>query len=276
MRFVFIFLSVYLLPFFGVGQELYVFSEPASTLPAHAVSLKLKNHFAAQNALFSRFSFRTSPQVFFGAHRKLTIRVGGTLSNMYTYRTKMESAHVYAKYRFLSQDDVHRHFRMALYMGAATTSAPFHYQEINLGGDRSGVEAGLILTQLWHKLAVSGTVGHTQVLHPYRWELGQHAGQHAFQSLQANLAAGYLLFPRAYTSYEQTNLNFYVELLSQRLLDRSGYYMDVAPALQLIFASQTKLNLGYRFQVKGDMERMMQQGWLLSVETTLLGVLKKK
>ena len=276
MRFFFLLIVLYLSTSLSIGQELYVFSEPASTLPAHALSFKLKNHVVSKNALFDRFSYRTSPQVFLGVHRKLTFRIGGTISNMYSYRSKLESAHFYAKYRILSLDDVHRHFRMALYTEAATTNAPFHYQEINLGGDRSGVEAGLIITQLWHKLAVSGTVGHTQVFNQYRGLLGQHANQHSFKSLQANFAAGYLLFPRSYESYKQTNLNLYVEVLTQRLLDRSFSYVDLAPAVQLIFASKTKLNLGYRFQVKGDMERMMQQSWLLSVETTLLGVLKKK
>jgi hypothetical protein len=44
----------------------------------------------------------------------------------------------------------------------------------------------------------------------------------------------------------------------------------MAPALQLIFKSQLKLNLGYRFQLAGDMKRMAQQSWLLSTEWLFL------
>ncbi|MEY3324841.1 MAG: hypothetical protein EBR98_00390 [Chitinophagaceae bacterium] len=258
------------------SQELYVFSEPASSLPAHALSVKFKNHFTGKNEFFDRLSYRVAPQVFMGLSKNMTLRMGSTFSNMYTYNPKLESANFYLKVRFLSSDAVHRHFRMAGFLEAAKTSSPFHFDEINLGGDRSGVEAGLILTQLWHKLAVSATVSHTQVIDSYRWDKGAHAGRHAFQSLQSVISAGYLLFPRTYTSYKQTNLNVYLELITQRLLDQNRYYVDVAPALQLIFSSQTKLNLGYRVQLGSDMERMMRRYWLLSVETTFLGALKKK
>ncbi len=257
------------------AQELYVFSEPASTLPAHSLSVKMKNHIASRNEIFNRLSFRNSPQLFFGLSKNLTMRLGSTFSNMYTYRPTVESASFYMKYRFLSMDGVHRHFRMAGYVEAAKTSSPFHFDEINLGGDKSGVEAGLIVTQLWNKLAVSGTVSHTQVLDEYRWIVGAHAGIHSFQSVQSSIAAGYLLLPRNYTSYKQTNLNLYMELITQKLLDKNRYYVDLAPAMQFIFSSQTKLNVGYRFQLNSDMERMMRRSWLLSVETTFLGALRK-
>lgn len=258
------------------AQELYVFAEPASSLPAHALSVKLKNHFARKNEIFDRLSYRVSPQVFMGLSKNMTLRIGSTFSNMYTYNPKLESAHFNIKYRFYSSDAVHRHFRLAGFFEAAKTISLFHFDEINLGGDRSGVEAGLILTQLWHKLALSATVSHTQVLDTYRWNKEVHGGIHPFQSLQSVISAGYLLLPRTYTSYKQTNVNVYLELLSQRLLDQNRYYVDIAPALQLIFSSQTKLNLGYRVQLGSDMERMMRRYWLLSVETTFLGALKKK
>jgi hypothetical protein len=67
-----------------------------------------------------------------------------------------------------------------------------------------------------------------------------------------------------------------LELLTQKALDRSLYYVDLAPAFQLIFASKTKLNVGYRFQLDGDMKRMMQRSWLLSLETSFLGAFKRK
>lgn len=276
MRQLLVFIFTFVVAITIHAQELYVFAEPASSLPAHALSVKFKNHFTGKNEFFDRLSYRLAPQVFMGLSKNMTLRIGSTFSNMYTYNPKLESAHFYMKFRFLSSDAVHRHFRMAGFFEAAKTSSPFHFDEINLGGDKSGIEAGLILTQLWHKLALSATVSHTQVLDSYRWDKGVHAGLHSYQSLQSVISAGYLLFPRTYTSYKQTNLNVYLELLTQRLLDQNRYYVDVAPALQLIFSSQTKLNLGYRVQLGADMERMMRRYWLLSVETTFLGALKKK
>jgi hypothetical protein len=50
----------------------------------------------------------------------------------------------------------------------------------------------------------------------------------------------------------------------------------MAPALQLIFNSNTKLNFGYRFQLGGTMQRMAKTSWLISIERTFLNALKKK
>jgi hypothetical protein len=90
------------------------------------------------------------------------------------------------------------------------------------------------------------------------------------------LSGGYLLLPKEYTDYRQTNLNLYAELLGQRSLDNNRYYLDLAPALQLIFSSRTKLNLGYRFQLGATMDRMAQSSWLLTLESTWLGFFKKR
>jgi hypothetical protein len=84
------------------------------------------------------------------------------------------------------------------------------------------------------------------------------------------------LYPREYTDYKQTNLNLYLEGLGQQTLDRKSYFFDMAPALQLIFNSNTKLNLGYRFQLGSSMQRMTRNSWLLSFERSFLGALKKK
>ncbi|MES1224079.1 MAG: hypothetical protein ABUT20_51775, partial [Bacteroidota bacterium] len=87
---------------------------------------------------------------------------------------------------------------------------------------------------------------------------------------------GYLMFPRNYTDYRQTNMNLYVELTGQQTLDRSAYYWDLAPAIQFIFNSVSKVNIGYRFQLGGNLERMTTQSFLLSYEWTFLNALKKK
>jgi hypothetical protein len=258
------------------AQELYVFTEPASNMPAHSVSAKLTGHFSGFNQRYGRFSQRYMPEVMFGFSKKLMVHLSATFADMHTTNFTYESAAIYAKYRFLSNDEMHKHFRMAVFADASITSAPFHFDEISLMGDKSGVEVGMIATQLWHKVAVSGTVSHTQLLDESRNNKVIYVPERNYQSMNYALSAGYLLFPREYTDYKQTNLNIYTEFLAQQALDRDRYFVDMAPAMQLIFNSNTKLNLGYRFQLSGNMNRMTTNSWLFSVERTFLGALKKK
>ncbi len=264
-------------PLLVQSQELYVFSEPASNMPARSISVKLTNHFVTADKIYGRFSHRIMPQVMIGVSKKLMMHVGGTIANMHTPDFRYESVNLYAKYRFLSKDDLHKHFRMAVFAEASATAAPFHYDEITLMGDKSGIEAGLIATQLWHKFALSGTIAHIQVLDKSRKDKTViYVPERKYSSLNYSLSGGYLLFPREYTDYKQTNLNLYLELLGQQTLDQKTSYVDLAPALQVIFNSNFKINLGYRFQVNGDMQRMANQSWQLSLERTFLNALKKK
>lgn len=259
----------------GNGQELYVFTEPASNMPSHSLSLKFTDHFVKNDNIYNRFSHRLMPQVRIGVSKKLMLSVGGTLSNMHTSDFRYESFNIYAKYRFLSQDEIHKHFRMAVFADASATKAPFHYDEITLMGDKGGVEVGLIATQLWHKLAVSGTIAHTQVLDKSRNSKVIYVPARSYQSFNYSLSAGYLLFPKEYTDYKQVNINFYTELLAEQTLDEKKHSIDLAPALQFIFNSNAKLNIGYRFQVSGNMSRMSTNSWLVSFERTFLNALKK-
>lgn len=258
------------------GQELYVFSEPASNVPAHSLSVKLTNHFVTSDKIYGRFSNRLMPQVYLGVSKKFMVAAGGTFANMHTPNFRYESVNLYAKYRFLSKDELHKHFRMAVFAEASSTRAPFHFDEITLMGDKSGVELGVIATQLWHKLALSATVAHTQVLHESRTNKVLYIPSRNYQSMNYAVSAGYLVLPKEYKDYRQTNLNIYTELLAQQTLDRSTYFVDLATAMQLIFNSNAKLNLGYRFQLGGNMQRMTSNSWLISFERTFLGALKKK
>src|SRR6187549_2041463 len=254
------FLPVFLvlIGFNTTAQELFPYTEPASNMPAKSMSLKL-------NAMFgngvhgNKMDQRYSPEVMFGINKKWMLHAGLTFSNMYESFFYYESARVYAKYRFLSNDDVHKHFRMAAF---AT-------------GDHSGVQGGLIATQLWNKFALSGTASIIEVLDEKRKEKPQ---EYAFQSLNYSLSAGYLVLPREYTDYNQTNLNIYAELLGGQNLDweYEKYYLDFAPSLQLIFKSTSKLNLGYRFQLKSDIYRNMKNSWMVSYEYIFLNALQKK
>lgn len=259
------------------AQELYVYSEPASNMPARSVSAKLTANYIGRQATESRFMQRYSPELMFGINKKWMVHVGSTFADMHTKKFRWESVYLYGKYRFLSNDELHSHFRMAAFADIAYTRSPFHFDEVSLQGDKSGVQLGLIATQLWNKLAVSGTVSHTQVLHKSRnSKTDIYIPSRIYQVMNYSLSAGYLVLPFQYTDYKQTNLNIYTEVLAQQSLDRKAYFVDLAPAVQLIFSSNAKLNLGYRFQLNGNMLRMSENSWLISFERTFLNALRKK
>jgi hypothetical protein len=260
----------------GNGQELFVFTEPASNMPAHSISAKLTDHFVTTDNIYGRFSQRFMPQLMFGFSKKFMVHAGATISNMHTAAFRYESFNLYAKYRFLSKDEIHKHFRMAVFADVSATKAPFHYDEITLMGDKSGIEAGIIATQLWNKFALSGTLSHTEVLDQSRKSDVIYVPSRTYQSMNYSLSAGYLLLPKEYTDYKQLNINLYTELLAEQTLDIKKNCVDLAPALQFIFNSNAKLNIGYRFQVSGNMTRMSKNSWLVSFERTFLNALKRK
>ena len=71
---------------------------------------------------------------------------------------------------FLSIDEVHKHFRMAAFAAGTYSRNHLDHNEINLMGDQTGVQAGLIATQLWNKFAISATGSWNEVLHEERWD----------------------------------------------------------------------------------------------------------
>lgn len=258
-----------------MGQELYVFSEPASNMPAKSLSLKMTAMYG-KGVHSSRTLQRYMPELMLGINKNWMVHATASFSDMHQSKFVFESARLYAKWRFLSIDDLHKHFRLAAFGAVTYSENHLDHNEINLMmGDQSGVQAGIIATQLWHKLAVSGTLSLNEVINEERQK---DLDIHAFSSVNYSLSAGYLILPVEYTDYKQTNLNLYVELLGSRNLnfDPDRYYLDLAPAVQLIFNSNAKLNLGYRFQLSGDIYRLMKKSFLVSYEYTFLNALKKK
>ncbi len=255
------------------GQELYVFSEPASNMPSKSISVKYSGKFLKNTHHTNRTEQRHTPELMFGLNKNWMVHGSVSFSDMYSSNLRWESARLYTKYRFLSNDDVHRHFRMAAFGTASGSRNPVEYDELSLDGDQGGIQAGVIATQLWNKLAVSGTGSVLQVLADRPKVFPDN---HTYSSFNYSLSAGYLVLPFEYTSYRQTNLNVYAELLGQRSLDKKLYFIDFAPALQLIFNSIYKLNLGYRFQLGGNMNRMSNNSFHISFESIFLNALKRK
>ena len=220
---------------------------------------------------------RHMPDIMFGLNKKWMVHGGLLFSNMQGEKFNWEGARVYGKYRFLSNDQVHKHFRMAAFGAATYSRNSLHHNELNMMGDQSGVQVGLIATQLWNKLAISGTGSVMEVLNQ-KMKKSAEADFYAFRALNYSLSAGYLLFPIEYADYDQTNVNLYAELLGGRNLgfESEKYYVDLASSIQFIFKSTGKLNLGYRFELSSDIYRLSRRQFMISYEHIFLNALQRK
>lgn len=273
----FIVFGLLLLAANGFAQELYPYTEPASNMPSHSLSIKT-TAIVQRDLQNDRTMQRYMPEVMLGLSKTWMAHAGINFSDMHQKGFIWEEARLYGKYRFYSNDEVHKHFRMAAFGLVSYSRNQLDRNEINLAmGDQSGLQGGLIATQLWNKFAISGTAAWNEVLDKKRNDK-TYASQYAFQSLTYSLSGGYLLLPFRYKDYNQTNINLYMELLGGRNMNfpAEKYYVDLAPAVQAIFASTAKLNLGYRFQLGSDIDRLAKASFLVSFEYIFLNALKKR
>lgn len=251
------------------GQELFVYSEPASNMPTHSVGIRLSNWLMGETNT-AKINYHMIPELMWGVNKNLMLHAEGFLSNR-NKGLSMEGAAVYAKYRFYSKDDMYKHFRMAAFGRISTNNADIHQEEIETNGHNSGFELGLIGTQLLHKTALSLTASYEHA--------SDNANSNEYPVAQANkainfsLSAGHLFLPVKYTSYKQTNFNFMVEAIGQYHPEDGKVFVDLAPAAQLIFNSQTRLDIGYKFELTGNMSRTAPNGLLVRVEHLLFNVL---
>jgi hypothetical protein len=254
----------------GQAQELYPYTEPASNMPAKSLALK-------GSAMVGNFASPTkqryTPELQAGFAKDFMLHIGTTFGKMHTSNSEWESAYAYAKYRFLSKDEVHKHFRMAVFAEGGYSRNEAFYDELNIIGDNSGLQGGVIATELINKFAASATASYIHSLAPEDEHYHFDPVKNAFSY---SLSAGYLVLPFEYTSYDQTNVNIYAELLGQKALDKDVYFVDLAPSIQFIFKSTAKLNIGYRFQLGGNALRNMDKSLMVSFEYLFLNALKNK
>jgi hypothetical protein len=250
------------------AQELYVFTEPASNMSAKSIGVRLTH----EGIFNPEFKTRTIPEVMVGFNKNLMIHVQGFFSDM-EGRYKAEGASLYAKYRFYSADNLHSHFRMAAFGRISSSNRPVFTEDINLEGDNSGYSAGIIATQLLHKLALSGTLSYSKALNVSSKQVVGAASPD--QVLGYSLSSGYLVLPFTYKDYNQPNLNFYVEALGKTNPANGHSYVDLAPALQVVINSRTRIDLGYRFQLAGNIaNRYNKNMYLARVEFNFFNALK--
>ena len=251
------------------AQELFVYTEPSSNMPSKSIGIRLSNWLMNEDNT-SRINYHFVPEVMWGVNKRLMMHLEGYMSNV-AGGFSAEGVGVYAKYRFFSRDKVYKHYRMAVFARASTNNGHIHQEEIATNGHNTGYQSGLIGTQLLHKTALSVTAYYERALdnlngNEFPVTLSNNAVNYA-------LSAGRLLIPKAYTGYKQTNMNIMVELLGQSLLGNGGRFVDVGTSLQFIFNSQTRVDVGYKYELYSTMRRTAPNGFLVRVEHLLFNVM---
>jgi hypothetical protein len=247
------------------AQELFVYTEPASNMAAKSVGLRVSNWFMPNPAPHMP-GYQLLPELMLGVNKNLMVHAEGYFSNV-KGALSAEGVGLYAKYRFFTTDDVYKHFRMAAFGRFTTNSREIHQEEIKTNGGNGGFELGWIGTQLLHKQAISSSWSFEQVTGGTR-KTGQPD-----KALNYSLSTGRLLLPKNYVSYKQVNFNLMLEVLGQHLLGSSKSYLDIAPAMQFIINSQTRIDIGYRQQLYSTMSRMAKNSFLIRIEHSLFNIL---
>ena len=253
------------------AQELFVITEPASNVPAGSVSVGI-NQGILNRENSDDYYYNLAPTVSWGATKNLMFKADGFFSTDYSNSLAFRGASVYTKYRFLSQDDLQSHFRMAAFGRVSSNNEVAVTEEIDLMGNNSGFQAGIVATKLIKKVAISSSVSFEKALdnkpnYPFPSSQGDNATNYT-------LSFGKLMYPKKYTSYKQTNINLMVEFLGQTINQNGKSYLDVIPAIQFIINSQARIDFAYRQELYSSMLRSAPNGFYLNLEYTFFNVTK--
>lgn len=272
------------------AQELFIHNEPASSIPKHVLGIRLfgesYNEFGVERNM-------GACRIMYGLTSKLSVSVTGTVSNHHSdrlpsnlvshthsgdqtiyqtgtfnrglkYPYRMNGIYFYSKYRFLTLDAEHKHFRMAAYGEGSYISSAHDETEPNLLDDTKGIGGGIIATYLYHHFAASFTgglilPGHYSEYAPDFFGGQQHTVIQYGNAVIYNLSAGYLVYPVVYKKYTETNLNIYIELMGKSYASAGVYqngvgispktdllikgnYVEIHPGMQFIIDSNLRID----------------------------------
>jgi hypothetical protein len=209
----------------GKAQELFSMTEPASNIAANSISIRIDNSIMDEiNS--STINYHLIPEIAVGVSKKLMLR-GSTFFSNRSKQFRNEGGSLYAKYRFLSNDAVQRHFRMAAFGTLSFNNSDIHQEEISMNGHNTGFEAGLVATQLIRKVALSSSISFTKATDNGRNNKFIYGLKNS-KAVNYSFSFGKLMLPNQYRDYRQTNLNLMVEMLSQVNTGSGKYYIDMA------------------------------------------------
>jgi len=173
-------------------------------MAAKSIGLRLNNYFPARKYDAGN-GYHLIPEVMFGATKKIMIHGDVFFSNR-GKSFNSEGGSIYVKYRFLSNDNVQKHFRMAAFGRVSVNNSTIDQQEINLYGFNSGFETGVVATQLLHKVALSSGLSFVKVTDNGKGNKFPY-GLKDRKALNYTLSIGKLVLPAEYRNYRQANLN---------------------------------------------------------------------
>ena len=253
------------------GQELFVYTEPASNVPAKSLGIRLTQQIATRRPA-NAVSYQLIPELVLGASNKLMLH-GEAFLNTRNGQLIPEGGSLYIKYRFHSSDEVHRHFRMAVFGNLSYSSGIIVQPAIDFSGMNTGASIGLIGTRLIDRLALSTSLSFMHALNNGTgdYKKVQSADRDA---IAYSLSAGRLILPFEYKDYDQLNFNLMIELLGQTKIADGATFVDLAPSLQCIVRSRMRIDLGYRFPLVSQLYRMAANGVLIRLEYNLFNAIR--
>jgi hypothetical protein len=251
------------------AQELFVFTEPASNMPSKSLGIRASNWLMYDKSN-AKLNYQLIPELMWGANKNLMLHFDGFFTNQGGNFHGVGFG-TYIKYRIYSADAVNRHFRMAAFARLSLNNSEIFQEEIDLTRNNTGYAFGLIATQLLHKQAISASMSFNQAYN--NGSENKFPPNQADQALNFSISTGRLILPKKYLNYKQTNVNIMLEFLGQHLLNENDNFIDMAPAVQFIFNSQSRLDIGYKFQLYSDMQRVAPNGFMIRFEHLIFNVL---
>lgn len=160
---------------------------------------------------------------------------------------------------------------MAVFSRISFNNSDIHQEEIEMKGHNTGVEIGMIATTLLRKVALSTGLSMVKATNNSNNNKFIYGLENS-KAINYTLSIGKLMLPTVYKAYKQTNINLMVEFLHQVNIGSGKYYMDLAPSLQMIFNSQSRVDIGYRKQLGSTMIRTAPNGLFIRLEHNLFNV----
>jgi len=154
---------------------------------------------------------------------------------------------------------------MAVFGRISYNNSDIHQEEIDMKGHNTGTEVGLVATQLLRRIALSSGISFLKAV-----DNGNNNkfvyGFKESKAINYTFSVGKLILPKVYNNYRQTNINFMVEFLNQVNVGSGKYYVDIAPTVQMIFNSQSRVDIGYRKELSSTLLRTAPNGFFIRLE----------
>tara|TARA_Y100001933_G_C18807955_1_gene483734 strand:+ start:51 stop:743 length:693 start_codon:yes stop_codon:yes gene_type:complete len=203
-----------------------------------------------------------SPSISYGLSKKIMVSGSFQFSNKPYEQDMMPNFgfsgfKLSSKQRILTTDKQKYHTRLSSFIKYSYHDNKFMKDNLDIEIQDTGFEFGIIGTQLINKLAISVTSAVTRISNiDEKYTNGSTVKWQSINlnTIQNSISAGYLLFPRKYKSYKQTNFNLYLEYLTNTILTKdypdryNKFSSTLAPGIQFIIMSRSRLDFSYKIR----------------------------